>query len=90
MFLKVLTILDFFVLAFLLLLNFEMFSSWKLAVVAMIYLVGKGLLFFGDLFSFMDMAAGIYVVVLMLGLNIFLTYIFAAYFGYKVLLGLSG
>ncbi|MBI2499605.1 hypothetical protein HYV88_05165 [Candidatus Woesearchaeota archaeon] len=60
-----------------------------LAIPAAIYLFIKGLIFLVDPFSIIDIIIGIYILLMLVGLKIFLTYIFILYFVYKIFISFA-
>jgi len=60
-----------------------------LAIPAAIYLFIKGLIFLVDPFSIIDIIIGIYIILMLFGLKIFLTYIFVLYFIYKIFISFA-
>ncbi|MEK6952561.1 MAG: hypothetical protein AABX29_06105 [Nanoarchaeota archaeon] len=60
-----------------------------LAIPAAIYLFIKGLIFLVDPFSIIDIIIGIYILLMLVGLKIFLTYIFVLYFAYKIFISFA-
>lgn len=60
-----------------------------LAIPAAIYLFIKGLIFLVDPFSIIDITIGIYILLMLLGLKIFLTYIFVLYLVYKIFISFA-
>ncbi|RME77423.1 hypothetical protein D6774_04620 [Candidatus Woesearchaeota archaeon] len=84
MIVKLFGIMDLFAVAVLLLLHFSFGMYWKVIALAFIYLAGKGLLFFGDIHSHLDLAISLYLVLLALvGFSHWFTFIPAAYLGHK-------
>ena len=61
---------------------------WNIGVACAFYLMIKFYMFRGDIASFIDLFVGVYIILLMLGVHTFLTYIFAAYLLQKGLFGL--
>lgn len=60
------------------------FLSWKLVVGSVIYLIGKGV-FFRDIFSFIDLLIGLYMLVLFFTGGVsFITWILLMYMIYKM------
>ena len=68
-------------------LQFSVFQF--LAIPAAIYLFIKGLIFLVDPFSIIDIIIGIYILLMLLGLKIFLTYIFILYLAYKIFISFA-
>lgn len=60
-----------------------------LAIPAAIYLFVKGLIFLLDPFSIIDIIIGIYILLMLTGLKIFLTYIFVLYLAYKIFISFA-
>jgi len=68
--------------------HLDFLHQWRLAIMGSAYLIGKGILFKGNLLSFLDVLAGIYFLLLMFGLKTFLVYIFAGVMIYKFVVSL--
>lgn len=80
----ILTILDLIILIVILGLHFNFIHSFIITVLAVLYLIFKGIIFIGDLFSLLDILVGIYLVLMYLGVQTFITYIIIIYFIYKI------
>ena len=78
MFIKVLGFFDLLAAGVLFLLHLD-FIGWKIALVAIIYLLLKAALFFGDIMSILDAVTGVYIILLLLGFHSPLTFIFIIY-----------
>lgn len=61
---------------------------WNIGVACSFYLMIKFYMFRGDIASFIDLFVGVYIILLMIGVHTFLTYIFAIYLIQKGLFGL--
>ena len=61
---------------------------WNIGVACSFYLMIKFYMFRGDIASFIDLFVGVYIILLMLGVQTFLTYLFAGYLIQKGLFGL--
>ncbi|MBN2052358.1 hypothetical protein JW756_02545 [Candidatus Woesearchaeota archaeon] len=62
--------------------------EWRLATMSAVYLVGKGVIFRGSFLSLMDVFAGIYFILIMLGVRTILVYAFALVLAYKLITSL--
>ena len=58
-------------------------NEWKLAVIGAGYLIGKGLVFRKSFLSIIDILAGVYFILIMLGVRTFLVYVFLIIMIYK-------
>lgn len=61
---------------------------WNFGVAGAFYLMIKFYMFRGDIASFIDLFVGIYIILLMIGIHTFLTYVFAIYLIQKGIFGL--
>ena len=86
MIVKLFSIADLITAAVMLLLHFS-YVPWNIGVAAAIYLMIKWYMFRGDIASFIDLFVGVYIILLMLGFQTFLTYIFTGYLLQKAMLG---
>ncbi|MEK6962848.1 MAG: hypothetical protein AABX70_00370 [Nanoarchaeota archaeon] len=85
----VLMLLDVWCAIALLFLQFSTFPThWVLYCVGYLWL--KALIWQGSLMNLFDVAVGIYMLLMLMGVHGFLTYIAIAYFIYKVVVGLGG
>ena len=57
--------------------------EWRLAVIAVAYLVGKSIILRGSFLSIIDILAAIYFILIMLGVRTFLVYVFLIIMIYK-------
>ncbi|HHE36335.1 MAG TPA: hypothetical protein ENL16_00795 [Candidatus Woesearchaeota archaeon] len=57
--------------------------EWRLTVIGTAYLIGKGLLLRGSFLSILDVLAGVYFILIMLGIRTFLVYVFLIIMVYK-------
>lgn len=62
--------------------------EWRAALIGASYLIGKGLLMRGSFLSVLDVFAGIYFILIMLGARTFLVYFFLIIFCYKFITSL--
>ncbi|KYK24487.1 hypothetical protein AYK26_06610 [Euryarchaeota archaeon SM23-78] len=58
-------------------------TEWRIAIIGAAYLIGKGLMLRGSFLSILDVLAGIYFILIMLGVRTFLVYIFVIILIYK-------
>ena len=84
----VLGVLDLFFAAMMLLMHFDVFSSWRIAVIGAIYWVGKGVIFRGSFLSVLDVLAGIYMIFVLFGLTTPIVFIFFTVMVYKFITSL--
>ncbi|MBW2990302.1 hypothetical protein KY348_01210 [Candidatus Woesearchaeota archaeon] len=63
-------------------------NEWKLAVIGAAYLIGKGLVFRKSFLSILDILAGIYFILIMLGVRTFMVYVFLIIMIYKLVVSL--
>jgi len=75
--------LDLLVAALMLATHLGFLNEWKIAMMVAAYLIGKGLMLRGSFLSVIDILAGIYFILLMLGVRTFLVYVFAIFLCYK-------
>ncbi len=68
--------------------HFGWLHSWRFAFMGAAYLIGKGILFRGSFLSVLDVAAGIYFILIMLGVHTSLVYFFLAIMIYKFVVSL--
>lgn len=61
---------------------------WNFGVAAAVYLMIKFYMFRGDIASFIDLFVGVYIILLMLDVKSFFTFIFVIYLGQKAILSL--
>lgn len=80
--------LDVFISVLMLLTHLGLLHRWRFAFMGAAYLIGKGFLFRGSFLSFIDIAAGIYFILIMFGLKTFLVYVFLAIMVYKLIASL--
>jgi len=57
--------------------------DWKLTIMGVAYLVGKGVLLRGSFLSILDILAGIYFILILLEVRTFLVYVFLIIMVYK-------
>jgi hypothetical protein len=63
--------------------HFGWMHSWRFALMGAAYLIGKGIMFRGSFLSIMDVAAGVYFILMMLGVHTSLVYLFFGIMIYK-------
>ena len=83
-FVKIFAFLDLIILIIILGLHFNFVNSLIITLLAALYLFFKGIIFIGDFFSILDILVGIYLVLMYLGVQTFVTYIIIFYFIYKI------
>jgi len=79
----ILGFLDLFFAVMMLLMHFDIFSSWRVALIGAVFWIGKGILFRGSFLSALDFLAGIYLVLVFLGLSTPIVYLFLGVMVYK-------
>lgn len=87
MIVKIFSLADLFTAGVILLLHFSV-VPWNIGIAAAFYLMIKFYMFRGDLASFVDLFVAVYILLLMLGIHTFLSYIFAGWLIQKGLFGL--
>ncbi len=80
-------VLDLLTAVAIVLLQFSLIS-WNIAFIFAAYIVVKGLIFRDSIASYLDIASGLYMVLMFFGLNIFVAYVFAFYLAQKGVLSL--
>jgi hypothetical protein len=83
-----LSLMDFLVALVVLLDQAGVLHSWRALFSAGAYLLGKGLLFQGSVLSIIDMACGVYVLLMILGVHSVVSYVVFGYLLYKVLIAI--
>jgi hypothetical protein len=68
--------------------HWELLHLWRVAIMGAAYLIGKGLVFRGSVLSYLDILAGVYFILIMLGVKTILVYVFALIFAYKFMTSL--
>jgi hypothetical protein len=81
-------LLDALVAALMLATHFGLLQEWRIVFMGAAYLIGKGFLLRGSFLSVMDILAGIYFILIMLGVKTFLVYVFAIFLCYKFITSL--
>lgn len=62
--------------------------EWRIAIMSFTYLLGKSLVMRGSLLNYIDILAGIYFILIMLGVRTILVYAFALVLAYKLMASL--
>ena len=76
---------DLFSLITMLGMHFHFISGWRWPIWCILYLVGKGVMFHGDVLSMIDMTVAFYILMMLIfHISWFLTYIFAIFLLYKL------
>jgi hypothetical protein len=88
MMLLVLGGIDLFFAIMMLLAHYEVLASWRIAVAALIYWSVKGIILRGSILSFIDVLAGVYFVMIMLGVQTPIVYLFLGMMLYKMIVSL--
>jgi len=68
--------------------HFGWMHSWRFVLMGAAYFIGKGFLFRGSFLSVLDVAAGIYFILIMLGVRTSLVYFFLGIMIYKFVVSL--
>jgi len=68
--------------------HFGFLHEWRIAIMSFIYLTGKGFILRGSFLSLLDILAGIYFILIMLGVRTILVYAFALVLAYKLVASL--
>jgi hypothetical protein len=68
--------------------HFGLLYEWRITFLSVAYLIGKGLVFRESFLSLLDILAGIYFILIMLGVRTFLVYAFALVLAYKLVTSL--
>ena len=79
---------DVFVAVLMVLTHLGILNEWRLAILGAAYLIGKGVVLRGSFLSILDILAGVYFILIMLGLRTFIVYIFLGIMVYKFLVSL--
>ena len=64
-------------------LHFGIIDPGRWVIASAVYLIGKALALRGSFLSIIDVAAGVYILLMLLGLRTFLVYVFALIMLYK-------
>ena len=65
-----------------------MLHEWRIAIMGSIYLIAKAIAMRGSFLSLLDILAGIYFILMMLGVRTFLVYVFLLIMIYKFVVSL--
>ena len=87
MMILLLGLLDVFFAVMMLLTHLEVLHSWRIALMAAIFWIGKAAIFRGGFLSALDFLAGLYFVFVMFSLHTPIVYIFLGVMVYKFMLG---
>jgi hypothetical protein len=71
-----------------LLTHFGLMHSWRMALAGAIFWIGKSIIFRGSFLSVLDFLAGIYFILVMLGVHTALVYLFLGIMIYKLIMSL--
>ncbi len=80
-----LTLLDLFVLIIATITHFNILVSLTLIILSSGYLIIKGVAFFGEGMSFIDLGVAVYLLLMLIGVRTFVYYIIMAWFLYKLI-----
>ena len=84
----ILTLLDLFSLFILIVTHYGWIVSPILILLSFVYLVGKGIIFFGEILSILDLFVALYFVLFVFGLQFNLLFYFSVMFLlYKIIMG---
>lgn len=78
------TILDIFILLIVLFAQLGIFDHWRLFIGGAIYLILKGIAFRGELMSMIDLAGGVYLIIMLLGARWFISWLLIIWMAYKI------
>jgi len=82
------TLLDFFVLFTLIVTHFHWLVSPLLILLSFVYLIAKGIIFFGELLSMLDLLIALYFILIVFGIGFNLLFYFSvAFLIYKIVMG---
>jgi hypothetical protein len=81
-------LIDFLLAVLMLLAHLEIFSAWRIAIAALIFWTAKGIIYRGSFLSVIDLLAGVYFILVMLGVRSVIVYLFLAFMIYKFSLSL--
>jgi hypothetical protein len=81
--------LDFVFAVLMLLTHFGVLHSWRMAFVAAVFWMGKSIIFRGSFLSVLDFLSGIYFLLVMLGVQTALIYLFLGLMLYKFIISLA-
>lgn len=73
-----------------LLMHYDIFSSWRIGLIFVGYLVIKGLMFRSDFNSIIDIMCGIYMFVMLFGFTSIVTWAVVIYIFQKAIFSLAG
>ena len=65
-----------------------LFHEWRIAIAGAAYLIAKGIILPRSILSILDILAGIYFILIMIGVRTFLVYAFALVLAYKFITSL--
>ena len=68
--------------------HLSLLHEWRIAIMGAAYLIGKGAVLHGSFLSILDILAGVYFILIMLGVRIVLVYVFVLVFVYKFITSL--
>ncbi|HII29956.1 hypothetical protein COT48_02570 [Candidatus Woesearchaeota archaeon CG08_land_8_20_14_0_20_47_9] len=86
--LKLMGLMDLFATIVMLLIHYNVLG-WRLPLSLGMYLIFKGIGFWGDFASMVDLAAGIYMIAMIFGLRTFLVFVFVGFLFQKTLFSLT-
>lgn len=79
MIIKLMGIADLVAATIIILLHYSLGLSWKLPLIFAAYLVLKGVMFWGNISSFLDMLCGAYILAMVFGFSSFMSFLVAIY-----------
>ena len=80
---RILGVIDLTAVLMIILMHFDIFLGWRLLLFHVAFLVVKGAIFWSDWNSYMDMAIGLYLILMGFGVVTFLDWIAAIYLAQK-------
>jgi hypothetical protein len=68
--------------------HWGLLHEWRIAIMSFVYLLGKSIVMRGSFLNFLDIMAGIYFILIMLGVRTIFVYAFALVLAYKLMASL--
>ena len=81
--------MDVFVLITIFLTHYAWFISPMMILASFVYLVFKGVLFFGEIMSMVDLLIAVYLILMVFGVKTFIFYLIVFWFLYKIFFALT-
>ncbi|MFC1723882.1 hypothetical protein ACFL0V_07110 [Nanoarchaeota archaeon] len=86
---KILGILDMLTMIVVILMHYDIFIGWRIGFLFAGYLILKGILFRGDFASIVDIVCGAWMIVMIFGVSIFVTWIVVVWLFQKAVFSLA-